>query len=58
MWLELRYRRRDTTIRFVNSDIRVPREWSVQMNGRLLSTLVGDFEEWLVEVLHQLNRQL
>ena len=55
MWEELLYRRGDTTIRIVNTDIRVPREWSVQVNGRTVSELHGDFEEWLVEALNVVN---
>jgi len=56
MWRELRYRRGDTTIRIVNSDIRVQSEWSVEMNDRTITELRGDFEEWLVEALHEVIR--
>ena len=58
MWRELRYRRGDTTIRIVNSDIRVQLEWSLQMNGRSITELRGDFEEWLVEALNKVTRSI
>ncbi len=56
MWRELRYRRGDTTIRIVNTDIRVQSEWSLQVNGRKVTELHGDFEEWVVEALHEVTR--
>ena len=58
MWRELVYRRGPTTIRIVNTDIRVPHEWSVELNDRRVSELQGDFDAWLVNALRELSGTL
>lgn len=54
MWRELRYRRGETSIAIVNGDIRVPSEWYVRLDGKIISELKGDFEPWLARTLQGL----
>ena len=58
MWRQLLYRRGATTIRIANTDIRVPHEWSVELNGHRVSELEGDFDAWLVRALHDVTARL
>lgn len=54
MWRELRYRRGTTSIAIVNGDVRVQSEWYVQLNGKTVSELSGEFESWLARTLEDL----
>ena len=58
MWERLRYRRGDSTIELCNTDIRVPGEWVVKMNGATIIQTWDDFEKALTEGLAEVARRL
>ena len=58
MWQELRYRRGSMTICIANTNIRVPNEWTVELSGRRVSELEGDFDGRLAGALLDVSRGL
>jgi hypothetical protein len=58
MWRKLRYRRGDTTVEIANTDIRVPDEWSVRVNGVVVSAAFEDWDQALAEALAEVSRRI
>ena len=58
MWLRLRYRRGETTVDIVNSDIRVQDEWAVRVNDTAIPVSFENWDAGLEAALAAVRRQI
>ena len=59
MWRTLRYRRGDSVVEIANTDIRIPGEWSVRVNGTtLISGDVADWDHAITAALAEVKRRI